>query len=212
MSLKGELQAETEIEVLHEYVAELEERVKVLEQDLIHDYLTGLTTRAFFNQEAKIYFNIVKGDFEPKRKEKFGFKNLSFIFLDIDNFKQVNDTYGHELGDEVLKAVARVIHGAIRDTDIAARWGGEEILIALPGADIEAGVRKAEEIRQRIADIRFANEPKLKVTISGGVSAFEQGVGFSDMIKHADNALYLAKGTGRNKIVRYGDKGEKGLR
>ncbi|MBX4199041.1 GGDEF domain-containing protein [Candidatus Parcubacteria bacterium] len=197
------LQSETELEVLHEYISELEEKVKVLEQDLIHDSLTGLTTRAFFNQEAQIYFNALKRDFEPKRKEKFGFKNLSFLFLDIDDFKKVNDSYGHDTGDEVLKAVARVVHGAIRDTDIASRWGGEEILIALPGADIEAGLRKAEEIRGKIEGIRFDAHPTLRVTISGGVAAFEEGVGFTEMIKRADQALYEAKESGKNKVVRH---------
>src|SRR3989338_5902111 len=115
-------------------IAELETKVLSLERDLIHDPLTGLKTRAFFEEEVGIYLTSVASNEEGKRKEWFGFRNISIIFFDIDHFKDVNDTYGHAVGDYVLQEVAWTIQESLRAGDTLARWGGEEMIASLLGA------------------------------------------------------------------------------
>src|SRR3989338_7900063 len=114
-------------------IAELEIQVHELEMDLIHDSLTKLKTRAFFEEELGAYLATLTGNEQGKRKEWFGFKNISFIFFDIDHFKSVNDTYGHDVGDMVLHKVAEIIQTSLRTGDTAARWGGEEMVVSLLG-------------------------------------------------------------------------------
>jgi diguanylate cyclase (GGDEF)-like protein len=186
-------------------IDELETQVEILKKDLIHDKLTGLKTRNFFEQEAKVYFDIAVNaeDRGSRRKEWFGFRNVSFIFFDIDNFKNVNDTYGHDVGDEVLKAVAETIRTSVREGDTAARWGGEELSVTLVGATEKDAWNKAEDIRRQVENIKFGKYPELKVTISGGVASAVAGVTFEDTLKKADKALYKAKESGRNKIIAY---------
>lgn len=188
-------------EQLEDKVAELEQKVRVLTEDLIHDSLTGLKTRKFFNEEAGRYFEAITDQHASKRKEWFGFKHLSFIFFDIDHFKKINDTHGHATGDGVLKAVAGAIMNGIRKGDIAARWGGEEMVVALLGVDAKGAEKKAESIRKYIERMSFNNLPDVQVTISAGVSSVELGVSFDEIISRADKAVYQAKDTGRNKVV-----------
>ncbi|MDB5194601.1 MAG: diguanylate cyclase [Parcubacteria group bacterium] len=190
---------------LHSKIKELEAAVHELEKDLIHDKLTGLKTRAFFEEEARIYFDIAVNaeDRGTRRRQWFGFKNVSFIFFDIDHFKQVNDTYGHDAGDEALKAVADTIRMSVREGDTAARFGGEEIALTLVGATERDAEHKAEDIRRQIENIKFGKYPELKLTISAGVASAEQGSTIEDILKRADKALYNAKGSGRNKVVAY---------
>jgi diguanylate cyclase (GGDEF)-like protein len=192
---------------LHRKIAELEATVQTLEKDLIHDNLTGLKTRGFFEEEARMYFDIAvnaKGR-GARRTKWFGFTNISFIFFDIDFFKKVNDTLGHDAGDEVLRAVAETIKVSVREGDTAARWGGEEIVVALVGATERDAKNKAEDIRRQIEDIIFGKFPDLHVTISAGVAAAESGSTFEDILKRADKALYKAKETGRNRVVGYSE-------
>lgn len=191
---------------LRQRIQELEDEVSALAKDLIHDKLTGLKTRNFFEDEARIYFDIAvnaETDRGTRRRQWFGFKNVSFIFFDIDHFKNVNDTYGHDAGDEVLKAVAETIKISVREGDTAARWGGEEIAVTLVGATERDAVNKAEDIRQQIENITFGKYPELKLTISAGVASAVQGSSFEEVLKRADQALYQAKETGRNKVVSY---------
>ena len=184
-------------------IVELETQIHDLEKDLIHDSLTGLKTRAFFEEELGIYLAIIGTSEDGKRKEWFGFKNLSIIFFDIDHFKQINDTYGHDIGDIVLRKVAKPIQANLRTGDTVTRWGGEEIVASLLGANEEDAVGKAEKIRQELENIKFGEAPDLKLTISAGVAASEKGVTLSELVKRADKALYDAKKNGRNKVVAY---------
>lgn len=184
-------------------IAELESQVQGLEKNLIHDSLTGLKTRAFFEEEAKIYLDMVRNVSSDKRKQWFGFKNISFLFLDIDYFKKVNDTYGHDVGDVVLKKVALTVRQSVRIGDTVARWGGEEIVAALLGADLNDAKDKAEDIRKRVEELTFAEAPELKVTLSIGVVSSETSLNFEDLIKDADKALYQSKEGGRNKVTVY---------
>ncbi len=186
-------------------IAELETQVHNLERDLIHDSLTGLKTRAFFEEELEIYLASVATNDHGKRKEWFGFKNISVIFFDIDHFKNINDTYGHDVGDIVLKKVTETIQKNLRTGDTLARWGGEELVVSLLGADEKDAFSKAEEIRKKVENIVFPNRSDLKVTISSGVASLGKNMFLLELIKRADQALYTAKNSGRNKVVAYGN-------
>ncbi len=122
-------------------------------------------------------------------------KNASVIFCDIDNFKKLNDTEGHQKGDEVLKAVAAIIAETVKDSGKAGRYGGEEMVAVL--ADTSKKVEKlAETIRQRV-------EAETPVTVSVGYSKYKDGVTVQDIMKQADEAMYVSKKTGKNKITPY---------
>ncbi len=190
---------------LIEKVAKLESEKRELEKDLIHDALTGLKTRAFFEEEAKIYLDLIYHAEPVKRKEWFGFKHMSFLFLDIDHFKSVNDTYGHDVGDIVLKKVAVAINRSLREGDTAARWGGEEMAVALLGANEDDAFHTALRVNELVKLLRFEEAPDLKVTISIGISSAENNVSFEELIKRADTALYKAKDSGRNTVVRHSE-------
>ncbi|MEK7176815.1 MAG: GGDEF domain-containing protein [Patescibacteria group bacterium] len=190
---------------LENRITELEAQVHGLEKDLIHDALTGLKTRAFFEEELDVYLRAIAQNKEGKRKEWFGFKNIGIIFFDIDHFKSVNDKYGHETGDIVLKKVSETIQGGLRTGDTASRWGGEEIVVSLLGADESDARDKAEEIRETIEKIVFPELEDLRITISSGIASSETGVNVLELVKRADKALYAAKHGGRNKVVRYSE-------
>jgi len=184
-------------------VAELESQVQGLEKDLIHDFLTELKTRNFFEEASKIYLDMISNLGVGKRKQWLGFKNISFLFIDIDYFKKVNDTYGHEVGDIVLKKVALAIKQSVRVGDTVARWGGEEIVLSLLGADLRDAGAKAEAIRKRVEELSFVGVPELKVTVSIGVVSSEASSNFEELMKKADEALYQSKNSGRNKVTVY---------
>ncbi|OHA88915.1 MAG: hypothetical protein A3C70_01945 [Candidatus Zambryskibacteria bacterium RIFCSPHIGHO2_02_FULL_43_14] len=187
-------------------IAELEIQVHELERDLIHDSLTKLKTRAFFEEELGIYLTTLTGNEQGKRKEWFGFRNISIVFFDIDHFKGINDTYGHDIGDMVLRKVSKTIQTTLRTGDTVARWGGEEVIVSLLGANEQDAVIKAEEIRVKVEGLIFSEVPNLHLTISAGVASSEKGLILSELVKRADQALYTAKHDGRNKVVAYGNK------
>ncbi|HOK41475.1 MAG TPA: diguanylate cyclase [bacterium] len=126
--------------------------------------------------------------------------SLSLIMLDIDHFKKFNDTYGHQIGDLVLKQFAIILKNSTRDIDIVGRYGGEEFIIALPDTNIEGAKIVAERIRQNVANYEFSGyaEP-LKVTTSLGLTEFKEDDNDETLIKRADDALYQAKANGRNR-------------
>lgn len=198
-----------EKETASERIKALEKHIDELEHDLIHDRLTGLKTRAFLEEEVGVYLDIIKSQDESeqegvsKRKQRFGFRNLSLIFFDIDHFKKVNDTYGHDTGDVVLKRVAQTIRACLRTGDTLARWGGEEMVASLLGANEQDAATKAEEVRQSVEKLIFPETSDLSVTISSGVASSEGARELSELVKQADEALYRAKQTGRNKVMTY---------
>ncbi|MDO8565183.1 MAG: GGDEF domain-containing protein [bacterium] len=198
---------------LAERVKKLEGHIYDLETNLIHDPLTGLKARAFFEEEVSTFLQIISQQSEAptgvsERKERFGFRNLSIIFFDIDHFKKVNDQYGHDVGDKVLIKVAQAIQSCLRTGDTVARWGGEEVLASLLGANEQDASAKAEEIREMVEKLVFPEAPELKITISAGVTASEKGLDLNSLIKRADQALYNAKNSGRNKVVSYSNAGD----
>ena len=110
-------------------ISHLETQIRMLESDLIHDSLTGLRTRTFLEEELNIYLSAIYAAADSGRREWFGFKNLSMLFFDIDNFKKLNDAYGHDAGDVAIKQFTKIISGRVRSIDVVARWGGEEFVI-----------------------------------------------------------------------------------
>jgi polar amino acid transport system substrate-binding protein len=123
---------------------------------------------------------------------------LSIIYFDIDHFKKINDTFGHETGDFILKEISKLIQQNIRKTDIFGRWGGEEFLIILPFTSGEKAVQLAEKLR-KIIEIHNFNG--LKITVSFGVTEFHEKDDYVSILNRSDKALYEAKEKGRNSVI-----------
>ncbi len=152
------------------------------------DELTGLYNRAFFNEVIKREINL----FQREGAE------FCLIMLDIDFFKKVNDTYGHQMGDEILKKLSMIVKKHIRESDIFARWGGEEFVIILPKTSKKDAEKVAQSLREVIKNHTFQNN--LKITCSFGLSSFRKNDTRDLIIKRADEALYRAKKNGRNRV------------
>jgi diguanylate cyclase (GGDEF)-like protein len=158
----------------------------------VTDSLTGLYVRRYF---------LAKFQDEIHRVERYG-KVLSIVMADLDRFKRVNDTHGHTAGDRVLEAVGKFLEKNIRDVDIVARFGGEEFVILLPEADKHEAYTVSERLREKFSKIKFDSLPSL--TISLGIASYpEDGKDLEMLIKRADAAMYAAKLSGRNKVVKY---------
>ncbi|MCL2193672.1 MAG: diguanylate cyclase, partial [Treponema sp.] len=169
--------------------------VKQLEKLAFTDTLTGARNRRYFMETAERELHSCTD----------GGQDFAIIMFDIDHFKRVNDTYGHAIGDEVLKiVVARTIHALKQDT-LVARYGGEEFVIMLPRVSHENAMKTASQILERIVSSPFVTEGlEISVTVSLGVaSKTEDCTMLPDIIKNADKALYYAKETGRNRVVSY---------
>jgi diguanylate cyclase (GGDEF)-like protein len=154
------------------------------------DGLTGLYNHRMFQETLREEINRTRRYQRP----------LSLIMLDIDHFKKFNDTYGHPVGDEVIKMVARTIKGMIRATDRAFRYGGEEFTLVLPETTCENGLILAGRVRQKVEDDRSVQN--LSITISLGITDLRPDETAESFIKRADAALYAAKDGGRNRVVR----------
>ncbi len=158
-----------------------------------HDYLTGL----YNHHEMKLRLSD-----EIERASRYNHK-LSAFMLDIDRFKHVNDTYGHQAGDTVLEAFAKILGSSIRNTDFAARYGGEEFVIILPETDLPKAKELAERLRKLIAGYPFQVkiDKKLNLTTSIGVATFPDHVQTAqELLEAADSAMYEAKRIGRNNV------------
>ncbi len=156
------------------------------------DSLTGLYNRRHIMEVA---------EYEVVQQKRTGAR-LSFIIADIDHFKRINDTYGHDAGDSMLVTVSQVIRNSIREQDSASRWGGEEFLIVLPDTDLDGAVIVAERIRKQIAAIKVLIEKQAVIaSVTLGVSSFCAGESISSAIARADASLYQGKKTGRNRVV-----------
>jgi len=131
---------------------------------------------------------------------------LSVLMIDIDHFKTFNDGYGHQVGDQVLRLVARVLQENVRQCDLAARYGGEELMAVLPGTSLDACTEAAERIRYRIGEARLTRrttgEEITSVTVSIGVAQFRMAESAEGLIERCDRALYQAKRAGRNRTVK----------
>ena len=182
---------------------QLKSEIEKLRRVAYKDELTGLYNRHGFKEEAEKFIREVAAfKKHPRRRESVLVKNFSIVIFDIDNFKKINDTHGHQTGDKVLKHLSEIISERIRDIDIAARWGGEEIVIGLVGANEKDACKIANGIRIVIEKSRLKSRGKIiKFTASGGVAGFESAKNFNTIFHLADKALYKAKKTGKNRVV-----------
>ncbi|TSC90271.1 MAG: hypothetical protein G01um10142_462 [Parcubacteria group bacterium Gr01-1014_2] len=169
------------------------------------DPLTGLNNRRGFEEEVRrLIKDLIFAKENPEARKHFYIDSISLIFFDIDNFKKLNDTYGHKIGDQVLQQISQIIRQKVRNIDFIGRRGGEEFVVALVGSYEEDAYRKAEEIRKAIKSrVKAGNEI---VTISVGLAELKDRVSFEDLIKQADKAMYTAKHErGKDNVVRYSE-------
>lgn len=176
-------------------VERLRKEVARARLDSLSDSLTGLMNRKAFDQAIATCLAT-----KPATEE-----GPSLLIGDIDNFKQINDSYGHLFGDRVIRMVADILKANVKGKDMAARYGGEEFVILLPDTPLEGAQALAEKIRTSISASRIrrqdSNQTLAKVTISIGVATYRPGEAANDLFERADQALYAAKADGRNRVT-----------
>tara|TARA_R110001592_G_scaffold167131_5_gene402512 strand:+ start:5235 stop:6623 length:1389 start_codon:yes stop_codon:yes gene_type:complete len=170
----------------------LEKQSKAIYESAIRDPLTGLYTRLYMADQVEALLN---------SHNRHNIADASLVLFDVDHFKEVNDTYGHDIGDKVLKDIAAIILQQARNTDIPIRFGGEEFMVFLP-ADSQCGFLFAERVRKSVEQlVVHAGSECISVTISGGISSHQTGEKLEPLIKRADQLLYKAKKAGRNMNI-----------
>ncbi|MGE5321292.1 MAG: diguanylate cyclase [Actinomycetota bacterium] len=166
------------------------------------DYLTGLRTRGYFEQQLELEFKRAE-----RRKQKF-----ALLMIDIDHFKRLNDTFGHHVGDQILRDVSSILVSDMREVDTVARYGGEEFVIILPETTQAGALYVANRLLRAVEQAKFfAGSPHeiQHLTISIGVAGYDSDAQFKrDLIEFADAALYAAKHAGRNRVVAYSELAE----
>jgi diguanylate cyclase (GGDEF)-like protein len=169
------------------------QRHRTVEQQALVDGLTGLANRRLGTAALEK---------ELARAQRFG-EPLSLVLADIDDFKRINDRWGHPTGDEVLKVFADVLRASVREIDLAGRWGGEEFALLLPGTDLEGARELAERVRRKLARTKFLapDGERIRVTASFGVAAFPEAPSQDQLVAASDGALYDAKRTGKNRVA-----------
>ncbi len=174
------------------------EKKKLMER-AIKDHLTGLYNRFYFEEEGKR---------ELERARRYNYP-LSLIMLDLDDFKHVNDRFGHQKGDEVLVKFAGIVKRSIRKTDMPVRYGGEEFIVLLPHTSLEEAVKVAERIRESFSKVVFREGDEVfKLTVSAGVASCEpEDCDLNNLLYKADKALYTAKREGKNRTVVFSHQG-----
>lgn len=163
----------------------------MVERQALVDGLTGLANRRAAADALHV---------EAARAERLE-TPLSVVLADLDGFKDVNDEHGHAVGDAVLRAFAEVLRDTLRESDLAGRWGGEEFLLLLPGADEEGAAQLAERVRIGLAARRIPSVPGLRVTASFGVAEYAGEANTEQLVAAADDALYRAKRGGKDRVV-----------
>jgi diguanylate cyclase len=186
--LEAELSKSTEV------MRELQSDLEKVKKEALTDGLTHLANRKAFDAE------LIRVQSESIANES----EFSLILMDIDHFKGFNDNFGHQVGDQVLRHVAKVLFEGVKGRDIVARYGGEEFALILPETDLKNAVMVAEHLRKAVASKeiinRNSNQMLGRITLSGGVAEFRDGESLEDFIGRADSALYSAKHNGRNQI------------
>lgn len=163
------------------------------------DYLTGLRTRGYFEQQLELEFKRAE-----RRRQKF-----ALLMIDIDHFKRLNDTFGHHVGDQMLRDVSSILMKDMREVDTVARYGGEEFVIILPETTQTGALYVAQRVRRAVEQAKFfAGSPHeiQHLTISIGIAVYDADAQFKrDLIEFADAALYAAKHAGRNRVMAYSE-------
>ncbi len=190
--LSSELKGHSmEVKLLSDRVNSLEKELENAKKESQEDFLTKLLNKRALDEMIKI---------KEAEFKRYG-RNYSVAMFDIDHFKKVNDNYGHEAGDAILSAVAKILKNDSRTVDIVGRFGGEEFLAILSDTDIQGGVTFAQKAREHVQKARFVYKGKrIKVTISAGVSERKNHVSAEATINSADEYLYKAKHEGRNRV------------
>jgi diguanylate cyclase len=190
---------ETNFEASSLELDKIRNSLKEAEERSNTDVLTGLANRRSLDQFLRSAQIVAMEKGEP----------LSVLLIDIDHFKKFNDSYGHQVGDQVLRLVAKVLRENVREQDLAARYGGEELFAVLPGAALDVCAGVAERIRCRVSDARLTRRTTgqeiSSVTVSIGVTQFRMAESAEAMIERCDRALYQAKRSGRNRTVTEND-------
>ena len=168
----------------------------VLKQESITDALTGLRNRRYFDQR-------ISEEVALSTRYKLP---LTLMLIDVDHFKKINDTYGHTVGDEVLQTLSKIIQNVVRDSDIVARYGGEEIVIITPNTTKEEAAILAERLREKVEQTKVATiattQEVVQVTISIGLCSLSPIITDKEaLLEESDQSLYLAKKHGRNRVV-----------
>ena len=186
---------ETRLEESATEISSLQRNVESIEAEAMKDPLTGVANRACFDRAILSCIAEAEATGAP----------LSLLLADIDHFKNFNDKWGHQTGDQVLRLVAEVMNGNVRGGDTLARYGGEEFAILLPGAKLENALAFAERVREAVESRRLkkrrTDEDLGIVTMSIGVAAYRSADTAESLIERADECLYAAKGAGRNQVV-----------
>ncbi len=188
-------QLEGQLENSAEQVTELKKNLDNVRKEALTDGLTGVANRKAFDKHISDLVDEATANETP----------LVLMMIDIDFFKKFNDAYGHQIGDQVLKLVARTLVENVKGRDIVARYGGEEFSVLLPETPIGGGLKVAEMLRRQVESKevvnKTTNEVLGRITMSMGVAEYLPGEGVSDMIERADAALYMSKKTGRNRVT-----------
>jgi len=177
---------------LQEKNKQLQEAMNELERVATRDPLTNLFNRRYMMERME------QEVFRTKRTNRI----FSLVLTDIDFFKKVNDTYGHDCGDFILKSLSKLMMETLRHQDVLVRWGGEEFLILLPETGTEGATVVSEKIRKKVEDSSFIyNDKEIKITMTFGVAEYSTTERIDDTIIRADKRLYEGKNSGRNKVV-----------
>jgi diguanylate cyclase (GGDEF)-like protein len=173
----------------------LEQKTEKLEDKANHDPLTGLFNKGYMEEQLTYHFELA-------RRSR---NSMAVMFLDIDHFKKVNDTYGHQRGDEVLKRIAHILKDKSRAINVVGRFGGEEFMIIGPISDYKSALYLGERIRTAVEKEVFSHDnTDFNITISIGISVWNSSIASEkDLVKFADEALYTAKRNGRNQVRMY---------
>lgn len=187
---------------LQKNILELQKKVKLLQKEnnqlknlIIIDDLTKLYNRRGFWHFTPLFFIENNNQIQEKRKKQFGQSVL--LFIDIDDFKHINDHHGHDKGDQVLKSFAAYLKQKVRKTDLVFRWGGEEFIIVLRNITFKKALEKTQKL---LFDINRSSFAKISLTVSIGIIDLKTKINLKQAIKDADKLMYQAKRNGKNTI------------
>jgi len=194
--LKSNQSMESMLEAMNEEVITLHENLENLNQEAFNDKLTAIPNRRAFDKRIDALFD----DYRDQQQV------FSLLLIDIDHFKQFNDTHGHAVGDRVLKYVASVMTGGVKGDDMLARYGGEEFVVLLPNTGYDDAIAVGNNIREKVSSNKLVDNNAHKkvlghVTISVGVATVTTDDNDDTIIERADRALYSAKNKGRNRVI-----------
>jgi diguanylate cyclase (GGDEF)-like protein len=188
---KTTIENERLVDELKHVIAQKDEFEQMLIDQAFTDPLTGLYNRRYFLEACAD---------EVIRSNRYDM-GFSIMLVDIDHFKKVNDSFGHNEGDNVLKHITKILLSIARKSDVCARWGGEEFIVLMPNTSLESALKLGERFRLQISVEKF---PKVEhITISAGISCHSKGKSTIDCINEADKALYQAKDLGRNRVCTF---------